>query len=89
MLFSGIAEKLDYVNNYLNASMVLINPIYQSNGFGDEAIDYMKIAEDLGTGEDFDKLVKILHKKGIIIHNLQYKLQFIFLILITLICFLF
>ena len=61
----GIIQKLDYIKS-LGVTMVWLNPIYESpnddNGY--DISDYRAIMKEFGTMEDFDELLKGLHKRG-------------------------
>ena len=61
----GIASKLDYLKE-LGVSVIYLNPIFKawSNHRYDTA-DYHKIDELLGTEEDFSKLCRLAHERGI------------------------
>jgi len=62
----GIISKLDYVKS-LGIDAVWLNPIYASpnddNGY--DISDYRAIMKDFGTMQDFDLLLKEMHKRGI------------------------
>ena len=62
----GIITKLDYVKS-LGIDAVWLNPIYTSpnddNGY--DISDYRNIMKDFGTMEDFDLLLKEMHKRDI------------------------
>lgn len=62
----GIISKLDYVKS-LGIDAVWLNPIYSSpnddNGY--DISNYREIMKDFGTMEDFDLLLKEMHKRGI------------------------
>jgi oligo-1,6-glucosidase len=62
----GIISKLDYVKS-LGVDVVWLNPIYASpnddNGY--DISDYRDIMKEFGTMEDFDKLLKGMHDRGI------------------------
>lgn len=62
---NGIIEKLDYLKN-LGIDVIWLSPIYDSpnddNGY--DIRDYYKIMEEFGTMEDFDKLLCLVHSKG-------------------------
>jgi len=62
----GIISKLDYVKS-LGIDAVWLNPIYASpnddNGY--DVSDYRAIMKDFGTMEDFDLLLKEMHKRDI------------------------
>lgn len=62
----GITEKLDYLKE-LGVDVVWLSPVYRSpnddNGY--DISDYQAIMEDFGTMEDFDRMLKEMHKRGI------------------------
>jgi trehalose-6-phosphate hydrolase len=62
----GIMNKLDYLKK-LGVDVIWLTPIYQSpqrdNGY--DISDYYSIHEEYGTMEDFDRLVKEAHSRGI------------------------
>jgi oligo-1,6-glucosidase len=62
----GIISKLDYIKS-LGIDAVWLNPIYASpnddNGY--DISDYRAIMKDFGTMEDFDLLLKEMHKRDI------------------------
>ncbi len=62
----GIIEKLDYLE-HLGVDVIWLSPIYKSpmddNGY--DISDYMDIAPEFGTMDDFDELVEKADKKGI------------------------
>jgi len=62
----GIISKLDYIKS-LGIDAVWLNPIYASpnddNGY--DISDYRAIMKDFGTMEDFDLLLKEMHKRNI------------------------
>lgn len=62
----GIISELDYIES-LNIDAIWLNPIYSSpnddNGY--DISDYWNIMTEFGTMEDFDKLLKEVHKRGI------------------------
>ena len=61
----GIMSKLDYLE-YLGVDVIWICPIYESpnddNGY--DISDYQAILAEFGTMEDFDLLLKEVHKRG-------------------------
>ena len=61
----GIIEKLDYLKD-LGIDVIWLSPMYQSpnddNGY--DISDYRAIMDDFGTMEDFDRLLKEVHHKG-------------------------
>lgn len=60
----GIISKLDYVKS-LGVDVIWLNPIYSSpnddNGY--DISDYRNIMTDFGTMQDFDELLKEMHKR--------------------------
>lgn len=62
----GIISRLDYLES-LGINTVWLNPIYSSpnddNGY--DVSDYRSIMKEFGTMDDFDALLKGLHKRGI------------------------
>ena len=62
----GIIQELDYIKD-LGVTAVWLNPIYSSpnddNGY--DVSDYRNIMSDFGTMEDFDRLMKGMHDRGI------------------------
>lgn len=62
----GIISKLDYIKS-LGVDAVWLNPIYESpnddNGY--DISNYREIMKDFGTMQDFDALLKGMHKRGI------------------------
>src|SRR5690606_26947118 len=62
---NGVTEKLDYLND-LGISIIWICPMYKSpnvdNGY--DISDYQAIMDEMGTMEDFDRLLKEVHKRG-------------------------
>lgn len=62
----GIISKLDYIKS-LGVDAVWLNPIYSSpnddNGY--DISNYREIMKDFGTMQDFDLLLKGMHKRGI------------------------
>lgn len=61
----GIISRLDYIKTLADA--MWLSPIYQSPqmDFGYDVSDYMAIAPEYGTFEDFDQLVAEAHARGI------------------------
>lgn len=61
----GIIEKLDYLKD-LGIDVIWLSPMYQSpnddNGY--DISDYRAIMDEFGTMEDFDRLLKEVHHKG-------------------------
>jgi alpha-glucosidase len=62
----GIIQKLDYLSE-LGVTAIWLSPIYDSpnHDFGYDVKDYRKIHPSFGTLDDFKKLLKKAHKKGI------------------------
>ena len=62
----GIISRLDYIKS-LGVDVVWLNPIFESpnhdNGY--DVSDYTKIMKAFGTMDDFDTLLKGLHKRGL------------------------
>lgn len=62
----GITSKLDYVKS-LGVNTVWLNPVYSSpntdNGY--DVSDYRNIMKEFGTMEDFDRMLKAMHQRGI------------------------
>jgi len=62
----GIISRLDYLD-YLGIDMLWISPIYESpdadNGY--DISDYYKIRPEFGTEEDFEELLKEMHRRDI------------------------
>lgn len=62
---NGILSKLDYLED-LGVDALWLSPIYDSpnddNGY--DIRDYHKIMEEMGTMEDFDRLLEEVHKRG-------------------------
>ncbi len=63
---NGIIEQLDYIKS-LGVDAVWLNPVYPSpnadNGY--DVSDYRGIMEEFGTMDDFDRLLKGMHERGI------------------------
>ncbi|MCD6570807.1 MAG: alpha-glucosidase [Deltaproteobacteria bacterium] len=68
---NGITEKLDYLNdgtpNSLGIDAIWITPLYPSPqyDFGYDVMDYRGVDPQYGTMEDFDRLLREAHKRGI------------------------
>lgn len=62
----GIMGKLDYLQ-WLGVNVVWLNPVYRSpnDDGGYDISDYRAIHPDFGTMEDFDLLLKEMHRRGI------------------------
>lgn len=63
---NGVSEKLDYLKE-LGVDVIWMSPIYQSpnddNGY--DISDYKNIMTEFGTMEDFDRLLKGAHDRGL------------------------
>lgn len=63
---NGITSKLDYVKS-LGVNAIWLNPIYTSpntdNGY--DVSDYRSIMKEFGTMQDFDRMLKAMHQRGI------------------------
>lgn len=61
----GVIEKLDYLKN-LGIDVIWLSPMYKSpnddNGY--DISDYQDIMDEFGTMEDFDRLLKGVHDRG-------------------------
>ncbi len=70
---NGITEKLDYLNDGnpntnsdLGIKVIWLMPIFESPSYhGYDVTNYFKINPDYGTNDDFRKLLKEAHKRGI------------------------
>ena len=61
----GVTAKLDYLKD-LGIGAIWLTPIYPSPTYhGYDVMDYKSIHPDFGTQDDFDKLIKTAHDKGI------------------------
>lgn len=62
----GVIGKLDYLKE-LGIDVIWLNPCYKNSGVdgGYDISDYRAIAPELGTMEDFDKLLCQAHSRGI------------------------
>ena len=62
---NGITSRLDYIQS-LGVDIIWLNPIFLSpnddNGY--DISDYREIMREFGTMEDFDRLLKEIHKRG-------------------------
>ncbi|MBL6447902.1 alpha-glucosidase [Fulvivirga sp. 29W222] len=62
----GIIEKLDYIKS-LGVDVIWLNPIYASpnddNGY--DISDYKAIMDEFGTMDDFDEMLREMHKRNI------------------------
>ena len=61
----GIIEKLDYLK-YLEIDVIWVSPFYKSpnddNGY--DISDYQDIMQEFGTMDDFDRLLREVHKRS-------------------------
>ncbi len=63
--FQGIIQKLDYLTN-LGVNAIWLMPINPSPSYhGYDVIDYTSVNPQYGTMEDFEKLLKEAHKRGV------------------------
>jgi oligo-1,6-glucosidase len=62
----GIIEKLDYIQS-LGVDAIWLNPIYKSpnDDGGYDISDYYSIQPEFGSMEDFDELLKEIHKRNL------------------------
>lgn len=61
--FAGLREKLDHVET-VGANTIWLNPIHPSSAYhGYEVTDYFAVDPALGTLDDFDALVRELHRR--------------------------
>lgn len=62
----GIISKIDYLSS-LGIDAIWFSPLYASPNadYGYDISDYLAINPEYGTMEDFDLMVKLLHKRGI------------------------
>ncbi len=63
---AGLAQKLDYLAE-LGVDCIWLNPIYPSplKDDGYDISDYCAVHPDYGSLEDFNRLVKVAHQKGL------------------------
>jgi glycosidase len=70
---NGLTQKLDYINDGnpdsqsdLGAQCIWLMPVAQSPSYhGYDVADYYRIDRDYGTNEDFKRLVREAHRRGI------------------------
>jgi oligo-1,6-glucosidase len=62
----GIIEKTDHLCE-LGVDAIWLNPVYTSpnDDMGYDISDYYSISSEYGTIEDFDEMIKVLHRNGI------------------------
>ncbi|TAA69154.1 alpha-glucosidase [Planococcus salinarum] len=62
---NGVTEKLDYLQN-MGIDIIWLCPMYKSpnvdNGY--DVSDYRAIMDEMGTMEDFDRMLKEIHSRG-------------------------
>src|SRR5437762_9320362 len=64
---NGLAQKLDYVKG-LGASCIWLMPVAASPSYhGYDVSDYYKVEPAYGTNDDFKRLVKEAHRRGIVV----------------------
>lgn len=63
---NGITSKLDYLKE-LGIDVIWLSPVYQSpnDDGGYDISDYQAIMDEIGTMEDFDRLLAAAHERGI------------------------
>ena len=63
---NGITEKMDYLKE-LGINVIWLSPVYQSpnddNGY--DISDYRAIMKEFGTMEEFDRMLRVAHERGI------------------------
>lgn len=63
--FNGVTEKLDYIQD-MGFNGIWLMPIMKSTTYHKyDVVDYYDVDPEYGTMEDFEKLVKACHEKGI------------------------
>ncbi len=63
--FNGLTAKLDYLKD-LGVEGLWLMPIFESPSYhGYDTVDYEKVDSEYGTQEDFDRLVREAHRRGI------------------------
>jgi len=68
----GLVQRLDYLNDGdpktttdLGVDAIWLMPVFQSPSYhGYDVVDYEKIEEDYGTGEDFQRFLDEAHRRG-------------------------
>lgn len=61
---NGIIDKIDYIKS-MGYNAIMLTPIFKSAAYhGYHVVDYYMVDERFGTWDDFDKLVSLLHEKG-------------------------
>lgn len=63
----GVRQKIPYLSDVLGVDAVWLSPFYPSpqKDFGYDVADYVNVASEYGTLEDFDRLLADLHGAGI------------------------
>ena len=63
---NGLTEKMDYLKE-LGINVIWLSPVYQSpnddNGY--DISDYRAIMKEFGTMEEFDRMLRAAHERGI------------------------
>jgi len=64
--FDTIVEKLDYIES-LGVDTIWLTPVLQNDHapHGYNIVDFLSIAEDLGTREDYERFIDAAHERGI------------------------
>ncbi|HVG60936.1 MAG TPA: alpha-amylase family glycosyl hydrolase [Hyalangium sp.] len=63
--FNGLTAKLDYLRD-LGVEALWLMPVFESPSYhGYDVVDYEKVDSEYGTQEDFDRLVREAHRRGI------------------------
>ena len=64
--FDVIADKLDYIDS-LGVDTIWLTPVLQNDHapHGYNIVDFLSIAEDLGTREDYERFIDAAHDRGI------------------------
>jgi len=63
--FNGLTARLDYLRD-LGVEGLWLMPIFESPSYhGYDVVNYEKVDSEYGTEEDFDRLLKEAHKRGI------------------------
>jgi glycosidase len=63
--FNGLTSKLDYLRD-MGVEGLWLMPVFESPSYhGYDVVDYEKLDSEYGTQEDFDRLVREAHRRGI------------------------
>jgi glycosidase len=63
--FNGLTSKLDYLKE-LGVDALWLMPVFESPSYhGYDVVDYEKVDSEYGTQEDFDRLLREAHQRGI------------------------